>query len=160
MAVAQPDNARDFFDTARMVAATILFVAGVVAVAGTFLDWVTITPPERVPASQEDALATFTGIETSDGRLIAIGGVVLAGMAALLVLKKRSRYAWIAFVVSVILGAIAIADYRDITGVFYDEMQRIGRPHPAIGLFLDAAAAVAGLVGSLAGIAATPNRDS
>ena len=149
----------DFFDQMRMVAATILFLAGVIAIVGTLLDWVTIEPPERVPADQAEALATFTGIETSDGRLIAIGGAVLIVTAILLVLRKRSGHAWIAFITSVVMGAIAIADYRDITGVFYEEMQRIGRPTPAIGLLLDAAAAIAGLLGSLIGITATPRRD-
>lgn len=146
----------DFFDRARTVAATILFAAGVVALVGTFLDWVTITPPRVVPEGQADALATFTGIETVDGRIIAGGGIALIVLAALLVLRRRSSFAWLAFVASIVIGAIAIADYRDITGVFYDEMQRIGRPQPAIGLLLDAAAGVVGLVGALAGIAATP----
>lgn len=150
---------RDFFDTARMVAATILFVAGVLAITGAMLDWVSIRPPAMVPEEQADALATFTGIETGDGRVIAAGGLVLIVMAVLLMLKKKSSYAWVAFIVSIVMGAIAIADFRDITGVFYDEMQRIGRPEPAAGLALDAAAGVAGLVGSLVGIAATPKRD-
>src|SRR5687767_12453800 len=112
----------DFFDQMRMVAATILFLAGVVAIVGTLLDWVTIQSPERVPANQADALAAFTGIETSDGRLIAVGGVVLIVSAILLALRKRAGHAWAAFIASVIMGAIAIADYRDITGVFYEEM--------------------------------------
>ena len=150
---------RDFFDRARLVAVVLLTAAAVAAIAGAFLDWVTIQPPGVVPDDQTDALATFTGIETSDGRFILLGGVILGVCAVMLAVRKSSGSAWLALVTSVVIGAIGIADYRDITTVFYDEMQRIGRPSPALGLLLAAAAGMIGLVGSLTGIAASPRRD-
>jgi len=150
---------RDFFDLARSFAMALLVGAGVAAIVGTALHWVTIQPPEVVPQDQADALAAFRGIETSDGRLILVGGVILVASALALGFRKTSGPAWIALFTSVIVGAIAIADYRDITTVFYDEMQRIGRPSPALGLLLDAAAGIVGLIGSLMGIAASPRRD-
>jgi hypothetical protein len=155
-----PTQPRDFFDRARLVAVALLVGAGAIAILGTFLDWVTIEPPGTVPPDQADALATFRGIETSDGRLILLGGVVLLVCALLLAKRPASGPAWWAALVSVLIGAIGIADYRDITTVFYDEMQRIGAPSPASGLLLDAAAGIVGLIGALTGIAATPRRDA
>src|SRR5688572_28811317 len=119
---------RDFFDRARLVAVVLLTAAALAAIAGAFLDWVTIEPPGVVPDDQADALATFTGIETSDGRLILFGGLVLLASAVMLAVRKSSGPAWLALATSVVIGAIGIADYRDISTVFYDEMQRIGRP--------------------------------
>ena len=151
---------RDFFDKARAVAVMVLVVAGLAAIAGTFLDWVTIEPPARVPNAQADRLAAFTGLETSDGRLIVLAGIVVLGSAVALSIRKTSGPAWLAFAASIVIGAIAIADYRGIDTLFYDEMQRIGRPFPAFGLKLVAAAGILGLIGSVAGIAATPKRES
>ena len=151
---------RDFFDKARMVAVVVLVIAAAAAIAGTFLDWVTIEPPEIVPANQAHRLATFTGLETSDGRLILIAAIVVLVSAVALWVRPRSAYGWIAFIASMAIGAIAIADYRGIDTLFFDEMQRIGRPTPAFGLQLVAAAGVLGLVGAVAGITATPNRES
>lgn len=138
----------------------ILVVAGLAAIAGTFLDWVTIEPPARVPDAQAHRLAAFTGIETSDGRLILLAAIVVLGSAIALSIRKRSTFAWLAFIASIVIGAIAIADYRGIDTLFYDEMQRIGRPLPALGLKLVAAAGILGLIGAVAGIAATPTRES
>ena len=149
---------RDFFDRARLVGVVLLLGAGSLAILGSFLDWVTIEPPRIVPDDQADNLATFTGIQTSDGRLILFGGLILIVCAVLLATRKTSSPAWWALLVSIVIGAIGIADYRDISTVFYDEMLRIGAPSPAIGLLLDAAAGIVGLVGSLVGIAASPRR--
>ena len=154
-----PTQPRDFFDRARLVAVVALIGAGALAIVGALLDWVTIAPPRVVPDAQADALATFTGLETSDGRIILAGGALLIVCGLLLGIRKRAGWAWAAFLVSIVIGAVGIADYRDITTVFYDEMNRIGKPSPALGLLLDAAAGIVGLVGSLAGIAATPRRD-
>ena len=70
--------------TALAVAVALLVGAGAMACGGAFLDWVTITPPRIVPPNQTDSLATFTGIQTSDGRLIALGGVAMIVCAVLL----------------------------------------------------------------------------
>lgn len=146
----------DFFDRARAFSAAVLLAAGAAAIIGAFLDWVSIEPPDVVPPAQEDRLAGFTGIETVDGRVILGGGVVLVASAILLALRRKALYGWIAFLVSMLIGAIAIADYRDITGLFYDEMHRIGDPTPMFGLGLCATAGIVGLLGSLVGITATP----
>ena len=147
----------DFFDKARAFSAAILVASGAAAIIGTLLEWVSIESPAIVPPQQQDRLAGFTGLETSDGRIIAVGGLLLIVTAILLVVRKRPLFAWVAFLVSMAVGAIAIADYRDITGVFYDEMQRIGRPTPMFGLALCAGAGIVGLLGSVVGITATPS---
>ena len=154
------NESRDFFDKARSFAAALLVVAGLVAIAGTFLDWVAIAePPARIPEAQAHRLAPFTGLETSDGKWVLIAAVVVLAAAIGLSVRRRSTYGWLAFLASMMIGSIAIADFRGIDALFYDEMQRIGRPTPAIGLQLVAAAGIAGLVGAVAGIAATPNRE-
>lgn len=158
LAVSDPAP-RDYFDKARGIAAAILIAAGAAALIGTFLDWVTIEPPERVPANQEFRLDAFTGIETSDGPIVIGAGIAVILCALAVILRKRSLYGWIAFIASILIGAIAIADYRGIDGLFYDEMQRIGDPTPAFGLTLVTAAALMGLIGSVTAIAASPKVD-
>ncbi|HYI44461.1 MAG TPA: hypothetical protein VE174_03230, partial [Actinomycetota bacterium] len=140
---------RDYFDKARSGAAALLVLVGIAAVGGTFLEWVTIRPPERVPADQADRLDAFTGMETSDGWVVVAlaGGILVA--ALLLVIRKRSVYAWVAFWCSMLMGGISIADYRGIDELFYEEMNRIGDPAPAFGLTLVAVAALVGIVASV-----------
>ncbi len=133
-----------------------MFAAGAAAIVGSVSDWVTIEPPERVPENQAHRLDGFTGIETSDGWIIVAGGVVLVGCAFLIVARKKSLYGWLAFLASMFIGAIAIADYRGIEELFYDEMQRIGDPSPAFGLLLVAAAALLGVIAGVIGVAASP----
>ncbi|HYI44098.1 MAG TPA: hypothetical protein VE174_01375 [Actinomycetota bacterium] len=150
---------RDYFDKARTVAAALLFGAGIAAVGGAFLEWVTIQPPERVPADQANRLDAFTGMDTSDGWVVvALAGAILLS-ALFLVIRKRSLYAWIAFWCSMVMGGISIADYRGIDELFYEEMNRIGDPSPAFGLTLVAVAALVGIVASVTGVAASPKRD-
>jgi hypothetical protein len=150
---------RDYFDKARSVAAALLFGVGLAAAGGTFLEWVTIRPPERVPADQANRLDAFTGMETTDGWVVvALAGAILLS-ALFLVIRKRSFYAWIAFWCSMVMGGISIADYRGIDKLFYEEMNRIGDPAPAFGLTLVATAALVGIVASVAGVAASPKRD-
>jgi hypothetical protein len=59
---------------------------------------------------------------------------------------------------SIVIGAIGVSDYRSI-GEVTAEIDLIGIPHPAIGLTLVVAAAILGLLASIAGVAATPRRD-
>jgi hypothetical protein len=150
---------RDYFDKARSVAAVLLLGVGIAAVAGAFLEWVTIRPPERVPADQASRLDAFTGMETSDGWVVvALAGAIVLS-ALFLVIRKRSFYAWIAFWCSMLMGGISIADYRGIDKLFYEEMNRIGDPAPAFGLTLVAVAGLVGIVASVTGVAASPKRD-
>ncbi|MDQ3620109.1 MAG: hypothetical protein M3391_08280, partial [Actinomycetota bacterium] len=56
---------------------------------------------------------------------------------------------------SVVIGAIAFADYRGVTELAR-EMDVSGEVDPGLGLALVAGAGIIGLVASAAGIAATP----
>lgn len=147
---------RDYFDKARSYAAAVLFAAGGAAILGSFLDWVTIQPPVVVPADQVDKLEPFNGIEARDGLLIVGAAVFLILCTLMLVLRRRALWAWGAFLASMLTGGIAVADYRGIEQIFYDEMERIGDPAPALGLSLVAAAGFIGLIAAAAGVAATP----
>jgi hypothetical protein len=149
----------DFFDKARSAAASVLFACGLAAILGALLDWVTVEPPEVVPPNQSFLLDPFTGIEATDGWFVMIAGAVVILAAALLVLKSTSGYAWLAFLASMFIGGIALADFRGLEDLFYREMDRIGDPEPAIGLLLVAAAGIIGVLAAAAGVAASPRRD-
>lgn len=150
---------RDTFDRARSVSAAFLVAAGAAVILGTVLDWVTIERPPIIPLDQENAAQPFSGLETKSAPylLIAAGAVIL--LALLLVARRRSIYAWGAFLASMVIGAIAFQNYRGIDELFYEQMERIGDPAPALGLMLVAAGGVIGLIASAAGIAAIPPTD-
>jgi hypothetical protein len=148
----------DYFDKARSIAASVLFAAGATAIVGALLDWVTIKPPELVPRNQVSLLDPFNGIEATDGWFVIVGGLIVIFCAAMLVVRAKSGYAWLAFFASMIVGGIAIADYRGIETLFYEEMDRIGLPEPALGLTLVAAAGIVGVIAAAAGAAASPRR--
>lgn len=148
---------RDYFDKARLVSASVLFAAGVAAIAGALLDWVVVeaTPPE-VPANQLDRLPPFSGLELGDGYVVLIAGVVVVLSAFMLVIRSSSGFAWLAFLGSIVIGGIAFADYRGVEQLHLD-LEGIGTsPSPGIGLVLVAVAGFVGLVGAVAAIAATP----
>ena len=147
---------KSYFDRARAGASASMLAAGAAAVAGTFLEWVTIVPPERVPDDQAKRVATFTGVETSDGWIVLIAAGVILLSAFLIVVRKRSLYGWLGFFSSMLIGGVALADYRGIEKLFYDEMNRIGDPSPAFGLTLVAASALVGIIASVIGVAASP----
>lgn len=149
---------RDYFDKARSVAAALLVAVAAIAVVGTFLEWVTIEPPARVPDAQAARLAAFTGFETSDGWVIVALAAVILVSALVLVIRRQAMYGWISFLCSMVIGGIAIADYRAIDELFYDEMNRIGDPAPALGLTLVAVSGLVGIVGSVIAVAASPSR--
>jgi LPXTG-motif cell wall-anchored protein len=167
-------RARDLFDRARTWAVALMLVAGVAAVAGSALDWVTITArPELRPDATfegasnqpEEPRATqpFTGLEAGDGWWSLAGGVGLALGAGLLLVRKRAGGAWFGTVASMVIGAVAIADYRgigDLSSSISHRMDIVGRAEPGVGLVLVVAGALAGLIGSVAGIAASPNRSA
>lgn len=149
----------DYFDRARLSAATGMFIAGVLAVVGSALDWVTVKTPPRLPDEDVDKVRPFTGLDIPDGWWVMAAGIALALVAVLLVARKRGAYAWLGFAASTIIGAIAIADFRGISDTASSLARRadvVGDMDPAIGIILVAAAAVGGLVASIAGVAASP----
>ena len=149
----------DYFDRARMAASAGLVAAGAAAVIGSVLDWVTVEPPERGPASELARAEPFTGIEARDGWYVIACAAVLIVCAFLVVATGKSGYAWLAFAASFVMGAIAIADYRavdDITSDISRRMELVGDAEQAAGLILVLVAAFAGIVASLAGVAASP----
>lgn len=154
-----PPGSGDFFERARAIAASILFAAGAAAVIGSFLDWVTVeaVPPE-VPPEQAHRLPPFTGLELGDGWVVLGAGLVILLAAFLVVTRGTAGVAWLAFLASVVVGGIAISDYRGIQEVHLD-MEGIGTgPEPGLGLTLAAAAGIIGLIGSVGAIAASPSR--
>lgn len=153
------DAPRDYFDRARLVAATGLFVAAVCLIVGCFLDWVTVDQlPDVIPADQAAKAEPFNGFDVRDGYIVAGAAIVLLVSAVRLVIQSRG--AGLAFLAAVVAGGIAISDYRSIDELFV-EFDAIGRgPHPGIGLILVAFGALLGLVAAVAAIAATPRRDT
>ena len=170
----QPSMPHNFFDKARVFAASGVLLAGLCAVAGSALDWVVIK--ERQVAEDADfgpetgeiepgQGTAFRGIEDRDGWITLGGGGALVAAAVLLVLRRRSGYAWIAFWVSLLIGGIAFADYRNIsdledapTGI--ERRQEVGaEARPAIGLTVVTAAGMLGVISAVGGVAATPRPD-
>ncbi len=160
----------DFFDRARAVAVAAMVVAGVLAVAGSALDWVTIVEREVAPDvdfGDTDEIEpgqgeAFQGLDDRDGRYVAGAGVVVAIAAVFLLLTRRSKYAWLGFIASIVIGGIAFADYRCIGNNTCALSQRMNvgtEARPAIGITLVATAGVIGIVASVAGLAATPRRE-
>ena len=156
----------DYFFRARSIACAGLISAGAAAVIGSLLDWVTIEPPPTVPDDQLAGIHPFSGIDVRDGWWTLALGVALIVLAVLLFVRRRSGFAWLAFLSSMVMGAIAIADYRAIVGfepggvadeALFRRAEIIGEADPAIGITLVAAAALVGFVSSLVGVASTPN---
>lgn len=142
-----------------MIAATILFAAGAAAIVGALLDWFVVeeVPPD-VPANQAHRLPPFSGVELGDGYVVIGAAVLVIASAFLIVLRTGSGPAWLAFLGCIVIGGIAISDYRGIQEL-HVELEAIGRdPSPGFGLTLVAIAGFVGLVGSVAAIAASPKR--
>ena len=146
----------DTFDRARAYAAAILVAAGAAVIIGTVLDWVTVEPPPILPIDQEPATKPFTGLETKSAPYLLIGAGIVILLALLMVARRRSIYAWGAFLTSMVIGGIAFQNYRGLDELFYEQMERIGDPAPALGLTLVAAGGVIGVIAGAAGIAAAP----
>ena len=151
------------------MAGTIIMASGAAAILGSTLDWVTITPPPKVrPALREmdlqgvKASEPFTGIEAGDGWWVLGAGVVLILAAGMLILRRRSLYAWIALLAAMVIGGITFADFRAIGNLssgLSRRMDIVGLAKPSLGITLVAASALVGIVASGAGIAATPRTD-
>lgn len=162
----------DFFDRARRVVALVLMVAGGASVIGSALDWVTITArpslvgnfdfgAENRHVEEPEPSEPFDGLEATYGYYSLAGGAVILAAAALLAWRAQGRYAWLAFIASIVVGAIAIAAYRGIAdpaSPLSHKMDVIGKAEPALGLTLVTAGAIVGLLAAATGIAATPRR--
>jgi hypothetical protein len=168
--VSQTPTAPDFFDRARVAAASALVVMGALAIVGCFLKWVTFSldEPGGTTTSQSPT-APIAGTKVSDWKVVLVAGALVVVCAFLLAIRKRSLYAWICFLASIVIGAIAVADYRglgDPTSGFLRGLERAlhttvqGKAQPGIGLTLVAIAGVGGLIASVVGIAATPHRET
>lgn len=146
---------RDYFEKARAWAATGIFIAALLLIVGSFLDWIVVDRlPPVIPDEQADRAPPFTGFEVQDGWFVFIAGLVLVGCAVWLIL--RGRGARLAFLIAIIAGAITISDYRSIPGLFV-ELEGIGAgARPGIGITLATSGAILGLIASVAAIAASP----
>ena len=156
-----PSPPRDPFDKARAIGASVLFAAGVAAIVGSLLDWVVVaeTPPE-VPANQLHRLPPFSGTELGDGYVVIGAAIVVILSAFLLVVRRGSGFAWLAFLGCIVIGGIAFADYRGVQQLHTD-LEGIGtQPAPGAGLTLVAVAGFVGLVGAVSAIAASPKARS
>jgi O-antigen ligase len=167
----QTVETRDIFDKARAIAGAGLFAAGAAAIIGALLAWVTITfLPSVDPNTNFGTNAHVeapqkvepSGIESKEGKVVLVAGVVLLVAALLLVLSARSSYAWLAFLASIVMGSMAISAYRaigDPTSGFSRRFKIVGDARPGLGVTLAAAAALVGLISAVVGIAGTPRRD-
>jgi hypothetical protein len=147
---------RDAFEKARSIAAAFMVAAGAAVIIGTLLDWVSITPPLITPVDLIPQTEPFTGLETKSAPylLIAAGVVILS--ALMLVVRRKSLYAWLGFLASMVIGAIGFQNYRGMDELFYDQMERIGEPTAGLGLLLVVAGGIIGLIAGAAGIAGAP----
>ncbi len=165
----QPARGLDFFDKARLWAGMVVVLAGLTAVIGSVVDWVTVTPPpapppgvdfENEPFAEEESSEPFNGLEAGDGWVTVVAGG--AQLAAGLLLIMRRRGGWLGIFASIPLGAIAISAYRAVdepTSSLMERTETVGDADPALGLTLLAAAALVGLLSAVVGVIATPRVD-
>ena len=160
----------DYFDRARLVAVAMIVAAAALAIVGSLLDWVTITAIPRLDpeadfgGEQIEApriRAPYSGVEANDGWYVVGGCVVLLLAAVGLAIRRRSRYAWLAFVAAMFVGAVAFSAYRAVGNLdssISRRMEIVGDPDPGVGITLVAIGAVAALLGSVLGLISTPSR--
>lgn len=160
----------DYFDRARMVAVAMLIVAAGIAIAGSFLDWVTISArPSIDPEAdfggeeiEEPVIrAPYSGVDASDGWYVIVGSAVLAGAAVALAIAKRRSFAWLAFIAAMFVGAIGFAAYRSVGSLdssISRRMEIVGDPDPGLGITLVAIGGVVALIGAVLAVVATPSR--
>jgi LPXTG-motif cell wall-anchored protein len=104
----------------------------------------------------------FTGLEAGDGWWSVGGGAILVLAAALLYVRRRAVWGWAGLLGSILIGSVGIADYRgigDLSSSISHRMDIVGQAAPALGLTLVVAAAIVGVVASVAGIAASPRAE-
>ncbi len=154
----------DYFDKARTVAVGGMLASAAVAIIGSFLEWVSITDRPRIlPTSELQRAHPVSGIEEGDGWVVIVLAVLVINGALLLWMRRRSLWGWLGFLASVVIGGIAIGDYRAIPDAgsgFMQELDVVGEVDQGIGILFVVAGAVAGVIFSLLGVAASPNRDS
>lgn len=151
------DRTTDAFDRARTIAAAFLVAAGAAVILGSVLDWVIVEPPPIIPVEQIPATEPFSGLDTKSAPYLLIGAGLVILLALLVVIRRKALYAWLAFLVSIGLGGFAFQNYRGLDELFYEQMDRIGDPSPALGLMLVAAGGVVGVIAGAAAIAALPS---
>lgn len=164
---AEPPNV---FDKARRAAVIVLLIAGATTIAGSLLNWVSISRPPLVEGADfgdnndkvvEEASEPFTGVEAAYGYYSLAGGIILMLGALLLQARSRGKYAFVSFVAAMLIGGMALVAYRQIsdrTSVLYLRMDIEGVARPGLGLTLVTVGAIVGLLASVAGFAATPYR--
>jgi hypothetical protein len=157
--MSQPTFRGDYFDRARRVAILLLVLAAGVAIVGSFLDWIVITelPPEPEAGFGDQRTVPYAGVDARDGWIV-IGAAVVVLLAAIGLASKR-RTGWIAFIGSIVMGAVAFSAYREVGNLSSSISRRmdiVGDPEPAIGVTLVAVGGVAALLGSVLAMIASP----
>jgi hypothetical protein len=157
--VSKPTFRGDYFDRARRVAVAILVLAAVLGILGSFLDWIVITelPPEPEAGFGHQRTVPYAGVDARDGWIVIGAAVVLLAATAGLALRRRT--AWIAFIASIVMGAVAFSAYREVgnlSSAISRRMDIVGDPEPAIGVALVAIGGVAALLGSVLGMISSP----
>jgi hypothetical protein len=157
--MSEPTFQGDYFDRARRVAVVILLFAGVVAIVGSFLDWIVITelPPAPEAGFGDQRTRPYAGIDARDGWIVIGAAVVLLLATAGLAAKRRTG--WVAFIASIVMGAVAFSAYREVGNLSSSISRRmdiVGDPEPAIGVVLVAVGGVAALLGSVLGMISSP----
>jgi hypothetical protein len=141
-----------------------MLASATAALIGSFLDWVTITATPRIlPTSELERAHPVSGIEEGDGWVVILLAVLVINGALLLWIRRKSFWGWLGFLSSVVIGGISISDYRAIVDAgsgFMQQLDVVGEVDQGIGILFVAAGAVAGVIFSLLGIAATPHRSS
>ena len=156
----------DTFTRVRVWSASILLIAGVLAIIGSAIDWVTVEPPPGEPAgidfegrpfATEESSDPFTGLEASDGWVTVIGGALMLMAGIRLVTAARGGGA--GALGAIVTGAIAISAYRAVgspTSGIMERTDTVGDAEPGAGLILLVLATVVGLIAAIFAMAATP----
>jgi hypothetical protein len=165
---------RDFFDRVRSIAVAVMIAAGAAIFIGSFLEWVSLSDvPDRVEGAdfgtqedfedEEQTTEPVAGTETTYGTYALVAGLVLGVAGLMLLVRRRSLWAWLGFLAAIVAGGLALTSFRGIadrSSPLYQELDLVGRARPGFGLTLVAAGAIIGLMASIAGHIATPREVS
>lgn len=154
----------DFLDKARRAAVAGMLAAALAMIIGSLLDWISIVRlPNVLPESELDNTGSVAGVDAGDGWWVILIAVIVINAALLLWVRRKSFWAWIGFLASIVIGSIAVADYRAIGqsgSPFLQQLDVVGEIDHGIGLLLVLAGALLGIIFSLVGVAASPYRGS